>query len=172
MYSFFISISVTGNISLVLQLLFSPAQQPNAGQGRLILQVSNHTQWHTTVGSLLWMRDQLVAESSIWQHITFTTSMPPAEFEPTIPASDRRQTIASDSSAYRHFIHFNFNCLLMALDLNICPRLQNNLIPEAPFHFISSLTTFFECTKILKYVKLWSSSNTCPPIVRSWSKFI
>jgi hypothetical protein len=50
---------------------------------------------------LLWTRDQQVAETSTWQHTTLTreTSMPPAEFEPTILVSERPQTHALDRAA-------------------------------------------------------------------------
>jgi hypothetical protein len=47
---------------------------------------------------LLWTRDRPVAETSTWQHkyCTRRTSMPPVEFEPTIPASARPQTYVLD----------------------------------------------------------------------------
>ena len=47
------------------------------------------------------MSDQLVAETSTWQHNGHNrqTSMPPAEFEPAIPVGDRLQTHALDRSA-------------------------------------------------------------------------
>ena len=54
-----------------------------------------HTQRRTTVGRTLWTSDQLVAETSTWQHTTLTTdntSMPPVGFEPTISAGERPQT--------------------------------------------------------------------------------
>ena len=44
---------------------------------------------------LLWMGDQIDAETSTWQHTTLTieTSMPPTVFEPAIAARDRPQTL-------------------------------------------------------------------------------
>ena len=53
-----------------------------------------HTHTHTHSVRLLWTRDRSVAETAIWQHTIFTikTSMPPAGFEPAIPASERPQT--------------------------------------------------------------------------------
>ena len=50
---------------------------------------------------LLWTSDQPVAETSTWQHTTFTrqTSMPPAGFEPTISAGEQPQTYALDRAA-------------------------------------------------------------------------
>jgi hypothetical protein len=50
---------------------------------------------------LLWMCGQTDAETSTWQHTTQTRdiSMPPAGFEPTIPASERPQTHVLDRAA-------------------------------------------------------------------------
>ena len=51
---------------------------------------------------LLWTSDQLVAETSTWQHITLTTDKHPClpvGFEPTISASERPQTYALDRAA-------------------------------------------------------------------------
>jgi len=68
------------------------------GQGLLIIEDSrSHSDIAHSVG-LLWMSDQPNAVTSAWQHTTLTTdrhtSMPPAEFETTIPASERPQTHA------------------------------------------------------------------------------
>ena len=62
--------------------------------GAPILDVSRShtTMQHKSVG-LLWTSDQLVAETSTWQHTTLTTeqiSMPPVGFEPTISAGERQ----------------------------------------------------------------------------------
>jgi hypothetical protein len=63
-----------------------------------ILRFRDHKQWHNTVS-----RTSLpVAETSTWQtHNTHNrqTSMPPAGFEPAIPAGDRLQTLGLDRSA-------------------------------------------------------------------------
>ena len=50
---------------------------------------------------LLWTSDQLVAETSTWQHTQHSqqTSMPPAGFKPAIPVGERPQTYALDRSA-------------------------------------------------------------------------
>ena len=48
---------------------------------------------------LLWTSDQLVAETSTWQHITLTTSMLPVGFKTMISASERLQTHALDRAA-------------------------------------------------------------------------
>jgi len=48
---------------------------------------------------LLWTGDQLVAETSTWQHTTLTTDKhpcPPVGFEPTISAGERPQTYVLD----------------------------------------------------------------------------
>jgi hypothetical protein len=69
------------------------------GQGPLIHEVSRS---HTTTVGLLWTTDQLVAETSTWQHAALTTestSMPPVEFEPTISAGERPQTFALDRAS-------------------------------------------------------------------------
>jgi hypothetical protein len=52
---------------------------------------------------LLWTRDRPFSEISTWQHkhCIRQTSMPPVEFEPTIPASARPQTYALDRAATR-----------------------------------------------------------------------
>jgi hypothetical protein len=63
------------------------------------LLTSDHTQWHThTRLRLLWTTVQPDAVTSTWQHATLNrqTSMPPAKFEPTIPASERPLTHALD----------------------------------------------------------------------------
>ena len=51
---------------------------------------------------LLWTSNQLVAETSTWQHTTLTTDKhpcPPVGFEPTISAGERLQTYALDRAA-------------------------------------------------------------------------
>jgi len=54
--------------------LFS-VRQPPVGQGHLIHEVSrSHTTKHQSVG-LLWKSDQVVAETSTWQHTTLTTDI-------------------------------------------------------------------------------------------------
>jgi len=59
--------------------IFFVALQPNMGHGLLILEVSrSHTMTRTpqSVG-LLWTSDQLVTETSTWQHTTPTTDKHP-----------------------------------------------------------------------------------------------
>ena len=71
---------------------FSMAQQTLVGQGLLIIEASrSHSETPHSLG-LLWASDQLVAETSTWQHTTEKTTMPPAAYEPTILTSERPQT--------------------------------------------------------------------------------
>ena len=68
------------------------------GQGLLLIEASqSHSDTPHSIG-LLWTRDQPDAKTATWQHTTLTrqTSMPPAGFEPTIPASERPKTDAFD----------------------------------------------------------------------------
>jgi hypothetical protein len=60
-----------------------------------LLRFLDHKQ-HTHSVRFLWTSDRTVAETSTWQHTTHNkqTSMPPARFEPTIPAGERLQTDA------------------------------------------------------------------------------
>jgi Ca2+/Na+ antiporter len=80
------------NVLHIRFLVSSPmAQQPAVGQGLLIIGASqSHSDTPNSVG-LLWTSDQPDAETSTWQHTALTreTSVPPAGFELTIPASER-----------------------------------------------------------------------------------
>ena len=67
---------------------------------------------------LLWTSDELVAETSTWQHTTHTkqTSMPPVGFEPTVSTGERPQTHALERAGgtgifkpYKNEIHVNNN---------------------------------------------------------------
>jgi hypothetical protein len=79
------------------------AQQPLVGQGLLIVETSrSHSVGHTTLG-----RTPLGEGSARRRDLYLTThnthkkqtSMSPAGFEPTIPASERPQTHALDRAA-------------------------------------------------------------------------
>jgi len=61
------------------------ARQPPVGHGLLIHEVSRSHNDATQSVALLWTSDQLVAETSTWQHATLTTNIhaPPVGFEPT-----------------------------------------------------------------------------------------
>jgi hypothetical protein len=76
------------------------ARQPFGGLGRLIFRGFTITLSIGTPHSigLLWTRDQLVAETSTWQH-TRRTSMPSAGFEPAILVSERPHTHTLDGTA-------------------------------------------------------------------------
>jgi len=77
------------------------AQQPLVGQGLLIIETSRpHSDTPQSVG-LHWTSDQADVETSTWQHTTQSKqiSMPPAGFEPAIPASERPQTHALNCAA-------------------------------------------------------------------------
>ena len=87
--------------TVVYTPFFLLAQQPPMGQGLLIHEasVSQTTTPLQSVG-LLWTSDQLVAETSTWQHTTVTTDKHSlVGFEPTISAGERAQTYALDGAA-------------------------------------------------------------------------
>jgi len=64
--------------SLSLSLFFWVALRPNSGHGLLIHEVSrSHTNDAPHSVGLLWTSDQLVAETSIWQHTTLATDKHP-----------------------------------------------------------------------------------------------
>ena len=78
--------------------------RPNAGHGLLTLEVfyiTHNDDAPQSVG-LLWTSDQLVAQTSTWQHTTLTTDKhpcPPVGFEPAISAGERPQTYTLDRAA-------------------------------------------------------------------------
>ena len=75
---------------------------PTRAMASSFLRFLDHTQDASQSVGLLWTSDQLVAETSAWQHITITTDKqpcPPVGFEPTISASERPQTYALDRAA-------------------------------------------------------------------------
>jgi hypothetical protein len=80
---------------------FFMARQPQWTLGLVTVEVSrSYSDKPRSVG-LLWTSDRPVAETSTWQYTTLTreTYMPPAEFEPAIPASERQQTHTLDRTA-------------------------------------------------------------------------
>jgi hypothetical protein len=85
-------------------IFFPWRKQPLSGKGLLIIETSRSHSNTTHSAELLWMSDQPDAETSTYTtHNTYNrqTSMPPAGFEPTIPASERPQTHALDRAAVR-----------------------------------------------------------------------
>jgi hypothetical protein len=82
---------VRGNVTNPIPI----ARQPIVGQGLLVIEASrSHSVTPHTVG-ILWMSDQLVAETSTWRDTTFTLGfMPPRRDSSPQPqqASSRRPT--------------------------------------------------------------------------------
>jgi len=77
-------------------IFFNMAQHPYLGLGHLIVEVSrSYSDALRSVG-LFWKREWPVAETSTWQHSTFTRDrfMFPAGFEPVIAAGNRQPTCA------------------------------------------------------------------------------
>jgi hypothetical protein len=70
---------------LLRRLFISLALQSSVGYGLLVPQgfVITHNDAPQSV-RLLWTSDQLVTETSIWQHTQHKTSMPPVGFQRTI----------------------------------------------------------------------------------------
>ena len=94
---------ITGTYHMyVCMYVFPPpmAQQPPLDKGLLNIEASrSHSDTPKSVG-LLWTNDQLVAVTSTWYNTEERKlSMPPARFEPAIPASERPQTDALDRAA-------------------------------------------------------------------------
>ena len=84
-----------------VKIFFLFSYQPTAGQGRLILKVYRSHRRHTTVGRTpldegLTRRRELYLKTHNTKNRR--ASMPPAVFEPVIPASERLQTLALDRS--------------------------------------------------------------------------
>jgi hypothetical protein len=81
-----------------MEVIFFPmAQLPLVGHGLLIIEASwSHAVRHTTLGRA--PLDEWSARPDNTQH-TWKTSMPPAEFETTNPASERPQIYALDRAA-------------------------------------------------------------------------
>jgi hypothetical protein len=70
-------------------IFFSMARQPLGGLGRLIFRGFTITHFLDTPHSvgLLWTRDQLVAETSTWQHTTLTRDRHPCPRQDSNPQS-------------------------------------------------------------------------------------
>jgi len=71
-------------------------KSPQWAKASSLLRIDDHAQLDTPHSAgLLWTSDQPGADTSTWQHTTLTrdrqTSMPPAGFESTFPASERLQ---------------------------------------------------------------------------------
>ena len=92
----------------------------------------------------LWTSDQLVAETSTWQHTTLTTDKhpcPPVGFEPTISTGERPQTYALDRAATGtgHNIHWTL-------------QIMRHIMEDFVFrHFISFVSISPSCSLIGMY---------------------
>jgi len=96
----------------------------------------DHTQRRTTVSRLLWTSDQLVVQTSTWQHTTLNrhTSISLVGLEPTISAGQRLRTYAFEC---RKFFRMNFG-----------PDLPPDIVPteeiSSALHFIRLGTLHFK----------------------------
>ena len=66
------------NLRTLGYLFFPVAMRPNAGNRLLILQVPRSSNDASQSVGLLWTGDQLIADTSTWQHLTLTTSIHPS----------------------------------------------------------------------------------------------
>ena len=94
----FLALSQLGCL-INLTLLFIHGRTALVSLGLLMFEFRAHSQTPHSAG-LLWTSDRLVAKTSTWKTThnirNGQTSIPPAGFEPAIPASDRPQTYALD----------------------------------------------------------------------------
>ena len=83
---------------------------------------------------LLWTSDQLVAETSTWQHTTHTIDIhAPAGFEPTISAGERTQTYVLDGAATVIGLYSPYTIIKtfpQYNELTVSRRYQQNLFPK------------------------------------------
>jgi hypothetical protein len=151
------------------------AQQPPLGQGLLIIEDSrSHSNTPQRVG-LLWMSDQLLAETSTWQHTTLNrqTSMPPAGFELIIPATERPQTYTLDCSHWDQPVHFTTtqkfkpNSFIIFFLPSLLTFIHLFCLPLILYLIHTFLSSF-----ILSLYFLLSSILCCPPFLVGHHKFI
>lgn len=134
---------------------------------------SDHIQRHThthTVG-LLWVRDRPVADTSTWQHATFTRHMPVAEFEPTFPLSERQQTYSFDSAATGNSIQRMVKSILILIsEITLfsffrTPVLftltDSNTHLDVGLLYLSSLIRHFQTQKTCLLLKLGKNLVQC-----------
>ena len=84
----------TNNILHPHPIFSSMAQQSLGGDSLLVIDASRSLSKTPHSVGLPWTNDHPIAETSTWQHTTLTsdkTSVPPAGFEPPIPASEQPQ---------------------------------------------------------------------------------
>jgi hypothetical protein len=127
------------------------------GQRILIIEDSwSHSDIPLSVG-LLWTNNQPDAETSTSQHTTLTsdkTSITPARFETTIPASDQPQTHALDRSAtgigkedYRQESYWTAEQMYM---------LKGSILISCTIFKLFRKTNYLRC--YLKLYLLWANS--------------
>jgi len=131
-------------VSLLFIFCLFLVQQPPVSHGLFIHIVSrSHTNDAPHSVELLWTSDQLVAETSTWQHITLKTGRhlsPPAGFEPTISTGERPQTYALDRAAtgadcLPSRIYFTLRkIILVVTESEVClsESLLIKLLPQIP----------------------------------------
>jgi len=87
-------------VALVPCFLFWPLSTYASLVQRVIVTLSDTTHAHPV--GLLWTKERPVAETSTWQHTTFSkrqTYVLPVGYEHAVPASERPQTHALDCAA-------------------------------------------------------------------------
>ena len=151
------------------------ALRPNACHGLLIFWgfLATHNDASHSIG-LLRTGDQLVAETSTWQHTTLATniqtSMPPVGFEPTVSASERPQTYALDRASTGTGIGRTVRVLNNRnMSFNIChPEVFNThiniqwCISQTQQHFIMFIIVLGQHVSTLTESSSGPSKNTDP----------
>jgi hypothetical protein len=118
------------NTSACIQILLSVVQQPNLGQGNLILRFLDHTQTETNTHTHTHTHPVRVGVDTA----TYTThnkhndetSISPVEFEPAIPAIKRPQTYSSEDTATaicqcKYSDHFSNNLTILLQERGAFP---------------------------------------------------
>jgi hypothetical protein len=121
-------------------------QQPPVGQDLVILEVSrSHTTTHQSVG-LLYTSDQLVAETSTWQHTTLTTNI---HSSGGIRTHDLSKRAAADLRLRRHG---QWDRQVYPVHLLICPVVTDvkRMCKYCAVEFLDEIT--FLITSHLFYV--------------------
>jgi hypothetical protein len=93
--NYFVETVASVSLLCVRYFYFTMAQQSPVGQGPLIIEDSlSHSAHHTR--RLLWTSDQLVAETSTWQHTTLTIDKHPClrrDLNPHSQQASGRRTV-------------------------------------------------------------------------------
>ena len=116
----------------------------------------DHTQWRSTVGRTLWTSDQLVAETSTWQHTTLTTDKYPCPRWDSNPQSQQAsgpavclwdELITRPEESYRL-------CYVVVCDL------ETSRIGAPYIYDISRLRVNDLTLILLTWRKWWAPNNT------------